>query len=260
MPAWALRVGSREVVLQPGEVVLGRAPGCDVVVDDPSVSRRHARIVVHADRLEVEDLGSAGGLLLNGAPARGLVTAMHGDRIQVGGTVLRVVSPTSDASPTVNDTGFKGSGEPTRPLQAVAALAAHADDLVSRNDPAAPRAVDELLTAVERWDKQESAHPDLVRSATRLALQLAESTNEQRWIDRLLEVLAIRARPLAASAVRHVRRFAEDRASFDPSALAAYLTAVRTQRGPANPHDRVLFEELERLATARSAPPPPASG
>ena len=41
-----------------GQVVIGRAPACEVCVDDPSLSRRHARIELTAGGLRVIDLGS----------------------------------------------------------------------------------------------------------------------------------------------------------------------------------------------------------
>src|SRR5688572_14637983 len=43
-----------------GTVVLGRAPTCDVMIDDPSVSRVHAVLQLGAT-LEIEDRGSANG-------------------------------------------------------------------------------------------------------------------------------------------------------------------------------------------------------
>ena len=49
-----------------GEVVIGRAQGCDVVVPERSVSKRHAKIVAAADGLRVVDLGSSNGLAVNG--------------------------------------------------------------------------------------------------------------------------------------------------------------------------------------------------
>ena len=48
-----------------GDIVLGRDPECDVRIDDPSISRRHARLRV-ADPLVVEDLGSSNGTLVAG--------------------------------------------------------------------------------------------------------------------------------------------------------------------------------------------------
>ena len=44
-----------------GELTLGRGDDCDVPINDASVSRRHARIVVTASTLTIEDLGSGNG-------------------------------------------------------------------------------------------------------------------------------------------------------------------------------------------------------
>ncbi len=49
-------------------VVIGRDPGADVVLDNPGISRRHARIVRSPVGFVVEDLGSANGTYVNEAP------------------------------------------------------------------------------------------------------------------------------------------------------------------------------------------------
>ncbi len=68
--------------------VLGRAPECDVVLDDPSVSRRHALLTV-SGRITVEDLGSTNGTAIQ---ARKLGP---GERGVLGlGTVFEVGSAT----------------------------------------------------------------------------------------------------------------------------------------------------------------------
>jgi hypothetical protein len=48
--------------------VIGRVAGCDLVIDDTKASRRHARLVVDAGVVEVEDLESSNGTLLNEKP------------------------------------------------------------------------------------------------------------------------------------------------------------------------------------------------
>src|SRR4051794_29136157 len=74
-----------------GGVVIGRAPACDVKLDDPLVSRRHARVVSSELGTAIEDLDSANGIYVN-ARRRGGVTPLHpGDVIQLGGTVWLVV-------------------------------------------------------------------------------------------------------------------------------------------------------------------------
>jgi hypothetical protein len=51
----------------PNQAIIGRMPGCDVQLDDPSVSRRHARISRANTGWLIEDLGSTNGVTVNGA-------------------------------------------------------------------------------------------------------------------------------------------------------------------------------------------------
>ena len=46
--------------------VIGAASDCDLVVDRPTVSRRHCKLVRTPDRLILEDLGSTNGTFVNG--------------------------------------------------------------------------------------------------------------------------------------------------------------------------------------------------
>jgi two-component system response regulator AtoC len=66
-----MRQQSRLYPLSPGGIVeIGRSPDCQIQVDDPSVSRHHARLHVGED-VAAEDLGSANGTaLMRGAAAR----------------------------------------------------------------------------------------------------------------------------------------------------------------------------------------------
>jgi adenylate cyclase len=69
--------------LKPGVTVIGRAAGCDVVLNDNSVSRAHARVVVTGDQCTVEDVGSRNGTYVNGLPIKS--TALNdGDVIAIG--------------------------------------------------------------------------------------------------------------------------------------------------------------------------------
>ena len=62
------RVGGREVrfPLADGEWVVGAGLECGLRLIDPTVSRRHALVLVHGGQVEVEDLGSSNGTLVNG--------------------------------------------------------------------------------------------------------------------------------------------------------------------------------------------------
>lgn len=80
---WVLLEG-REIALKDGENIIGRAGDATVRADLPSVSRRHARIVVSPEGATLEDLGSTNGTLLRNAPVVGVVPLADLDEIQVG--------------------------------------------------------------------------------------------------------------------------------------------------------------------------------
>lgn len=66
------------------DVVLGRAPDCDLPVDSARASRRHAEVRRQGDRFWIRDLGSTNGTQVNGAPIAGEHPLHPGDRIAIG--------------------------------------------------------------------------------------------------------------------------------------------------------------------------------
>ncbi|MDD5563799.1 MAG: SpoIIE family protein phosphatase [Thermoanaerobaculaceae bacterium] len=76
--AAAARVRVRQAALR-----IGRDPACDVVVAEPTVSRRHAQASWDGRELVIEDLGSSGGTFVNGARVQRAV--VHpGDVVRLG--------------------------------------------------------------------------------------------------------------------------------------------------------------------------------
>lgn len=61
-----LAAGERRFPLYDGANVVGRDPGATVFLDDVTVSRRHARILVAAGRAVLEDLASTNGTFVDG--------------------------------------------------------------------------------------------------------------------------------------------------------------------------------------------------
>jgi pSer/pThr/pTyr-binding forkhead associated (FHA) protein len=57
---------SREFAIDLASTTIGRAEGSAIVIDDLSISRRHARLTIEDGRLLVEDLGSAAGTFVAG--------------------------------------------------------------------------------------------------------------------------------------------------------------------------------------------------
>jgi len=77
-----------ECVLSDKETVIGRDTNCDVYLDDPSVSRHHAKVARIYTGYFIEDLHSTNGLTLNGRRVRKHMLK-DGDLVQIGTHDLR---------------------------------------------------------------------------------------------------------------------------------------------------------------------------
>jgi len=78
----------REIALAPGHTI-GRE-GCEIVLPDPEVSRRHALIRLLDSELAIEDLNSTNGTWINGERITGIRTLSGGDSLKFGNTVADV--------------------------------------------------------------------------------------------------------------------------------------------------------------------------
>jgi hypothetical protein len=79
-----------EVTLQGTVAVLGRDPSCDLVLNDPRCSRRHAVIEAGPQGLSVRDTGSANGVVVNGEKVE-RANLKPGDEVRLGEIVLKVL-------------------------------------------------------------------------------------------------------------------------------------------------------------------------
>ncbi|MFT4214327.1 MAG: FtsK/SpoIIIE domain-containing protein [Microbacterium sp.] len=86
--------------LERAVVVIGRDRSCDIVLDDPLVSKRHARLEVGQGRAELIDLNSANGILVDGAPVTYLTAADGRIDTVLGDTRLHISAHTDAAAST----------------------------------------------------------------------------------------------------------------------------------------------------------------
>ena len=83
----------REIRLLDSVTTLGRAPGCQVVIENNFASRRHAQIVRRDDLYWLRDLDSKNGTLLDNEPVIGEAPLADGAEIRIGEAVFRFVDP-----------------------------------------------------------------------------------------------------------------------------------------------------------------------
>jgi diguanylate cyclase (GGDEF)-like protein len=98
---WALVVYAgtqlgRVFPVVPGENVIGRSPTAAITLLDEEVSRIHSSLRLESsaegDRLFLEDRGSTNGTFVNGQAVEGARPVAAGDRLAIGGHVLKLVA------------------------------------------------------------------------------------------------------------------------------------------------------------------------
>jgi len=80
----SLRIGHRRFVLSPGVNTIGRDPSSTVCINDPSVSREHARIGIQDDVATLYDLNSKNGSSVMGEPVKTPTVLKDGDEVEFG--------------------------------------------------------------------------------------------------------------------------------------------------------------------------------
>ncbi|HEY8212495.1 MAG TPA: FHA domain-containing protein [Myxococcaceae bacterium] len=81
----------KEFVFDQGSVVIGRTADCDVILYDPGVSRKHARIFSQGKAYYVEDMGSSNGTKVNGSVVKKKQLS-DGDAVALGPVVFNFSS------------------------------------------------------------------------------------------------------------------------------------------------------------------------
>ena len=84
MARFRLRFLLQELDLIGPEVVIGRSPECQITIEDPLVSRQHARILISGDEARVVDLGSRNGVRVNGNLIQEETLLHDQDRVRLG--------------------------------------------------------------------------------------------------------------------------------------------------------------------------------
>lgn len=101
-----LEWGAKRFSLTPGAHVIGRDPDVEIRLDASTVSRRHARLIVDADRVVLEDSGSKNGTF------RGVervttdpVILADGDLLRIGSVQIVIHVRTHDSTETQTQQG-----------------------------------------------------------------------------------------------------------------------------------------------------------
>lgn len=93
IPAITIEFGNQDKTqfsYNTNEVVIGRAPQCDLHIIDETVSSRHGQLYFKLNQWWYEDLGSSNGSFLNQRPIKTATVLTDGDELQLGKVNLMV--------------------------------------------------------------------------------------------------------------------------------------------------------------------------
>jgi len=239
---YRLRFLLQEFDLALGSTVIGRSLDCTLTIEDPLVSRQHARIVIAGDEATVEDMASRNGVRVNGVQIKGATPLRDGDRVRIG---------TQDFVFCRVDPAGRGHSKTTGVLRLCAKcrLPYPREMLACPNCEATEQTDEETLSGSFGTENQTAWSVQLLVEALERALTLGRVADAERIARRAtaqVEELAaaggvIDAKALAALAVQAV---ATTLASNDPT-WAIWVMDIyrRTSRVPP-------LEVVEHLAEA----------
>jgi adenylate cyclase len=110
-------VQSRHYSLRDGDTVVGRAEGCDLILDNKGVSRQHVRFTLEENRAFVTDLKSKNGIKINGVASLGAALNV-GDRVEVGPYLVTLQHDLSD-SVQLSDNHVELDGRVEKPVDEI---------------------------------------------------------------------------------------------------------------------------------------------
>ncbi|MCA9062679.1 MAG: EAL domain-containing protein [Planctomycetaceae bacterium] len=103
---WVLRQQSAYGVVEQQAAIdlpvfsVGRHVDCHLSINDPTVSSRHAELVLIDDDLFIRDVGSTNGTMLNGRAVDAMHPVRHRDILHFGSVMCTVCRPVEESLPT----------------------------------------------------------------------------------------------------------------------------------------------------------------
>ena len=73
-----------------GEHLIGRESNSGIFIEDDHISRQHAKLIISADAIEIEDLDSTSGTFLEGMAVRGRIPVMPGQKVHISDLYLDI--------------------------------------------------------------------------------------------------------------------------------------------------------------------------
>jgi predicted component of type VI protein secretion system len=262
-----LRFGDHDVELPPGEVVIGRSPKCQLVIDDPLISRQHAKLSVGRQSVTIEDMGSVNGVLVNGNQLNRAQVLASGDRIVIGQQTfaLHAAKVESEGQARVGrmtlsqasreDLGLSlvqedsERNEATRQGDALEMLTGVVEKVLAlgRGEEAERILGNYLRVLLQTARVQNRIDPVVAEKAVTYATRIAEATGKGGWVDYAFEVYTVLNQPLPAPVVERLYASLRAMSPINLGIFRRYLSGLKAAEGTFGPSERFLLRRLSGL-------------
>jgi hypothetical protein len=228
-----------EIRLEPGVLVLGRSSSADLLLEDPQVSRQHARLLVSNVGVLVEDLGSTNGVFVNESRIWAPTALGDGDRLLIGSFELTVRAGHRLETPTPRPVPVRAertqpsepppSASPTERADAFDTLGRLAERMLTlgKTDVALRLVSGHLRTLLHAAREGQPIPAKMRDAASHVALRLACATGDARHADIAIELALLAKRPLSEDAITELERILP---AVDPGLFDYYLVALTSVR------------------------------
>lgn len=277
---YRLRYLHHNLELAQGQFLIGRSTECQLSLDDPLVSRKHAMITITGDGAFVEDMGSRNGVLVDGVKIEGRRRVADGSKITIGSQDMvllegqRERAATMSALPAALVTFVGTEALAADKLQAQAQAQAQGqpppapepEDASKKNDTfkllggvaekamAMGRAEDAerlllslMQQVIETVRVRKPLDPLTVEQAGRFGAKLATATGKGAWFDYVTELYTLENRVMPASVVDEMHLAVRKVSAVNLPALREYLANLQESTAKLGPNERFLLQRLEGL-------------
>jgi hypothetical protein len=269
-----LRYLAHDLEVPVGQFVIGRTSDCQLSLDDPLVSRRHAVLTVEPDGVFIEDLGSRNGVFLNNQRIERRARVNDGDVIRIGGQEItlygigdipsnpasrprtpqtstmqdirvREILPEDDVQTSVLTTPLFSS-EPDKRVHGLSLIGGVADKALAlgRADEAErilQRALADALTKAPQGD----LNPEFAERAAHYAIRLAGGTGKGAWVDYVFELYTALRALLPARLVDDLYAVVRKVKHTDKARVRAYTACLREISNGFGPAERFIQQRIE---------------
>jgi FHA domain len=279
-----LRYLAHDLEVPSGQFVIGRTPDCQLSLDDPLVSRRHALLVVQQNGIFVEDLGSRNGVFVNGTKIEKVLRLKDGDVIKIGGQEMTLhgidegsssppapahhrtrtmqdlqafIDPPPESGPadeiledsTVVTMSPLVAQNPDRRVSALSLIGGLADKALAlgRSEEAERILSRTLVDLKSKCEAGEELQPELAERAASYAARLAGATGKGMWVEYVFGLYLAQRHLVPGKVVDELYSSVRKVKHTDRASMRAYSQMLREIESGFGPAERFVQQRLEGL-------------